>query len=71
MASKTEENIMAAFAGESQARNKYTFFAAKAMDAGLVQLANYFGETANNEMEHAEQLYKLLHDFTDPAANLK
>ena len=49
---KTEANLMAAFAGESQARNKYTFYASKARKEGYVQIANLFEETANNEKEH-------------------
>lgn len=57
---KTEENLMTAFAGESQARNKYTYFASKAKKDGFVQIANIFEETANNEKEHAKLWYKLL-----------
>lgn len=57
---KTEANLMAAFAGESQARNNYTFFAAKARQDGYEQIAELFEETANNEKEHAEIWYKLL-----------
>ena len=60
--SKTEQNLMTAFAGESQARNKYTFFASKAKKEGYVQIAQVFEETAANEKEHAEIWYKLLHD---------
>ena len=52
--SKTEENLKTAFAGESQARNKYTFFASKARKDGFVQIAKIFEETAENEKEHAE-----------------
>ena len=52
--SKTEKNLMAAFAGESQARNKYTYYASKAKKDGFVQIANIFEETANNEKEHAK-----------------
>ena len=59
---KTEANLMAAFAGESQARNKYTFYASKARKEGYVQIANLFEETANNEKEHAKIWFKLLHD---------
>ena len=59
--SKTEANLMAAFAGESQARNKYTFYAAKAKSDGYEQIGNLFLETANNEKEHAEIWFKLLH----------
>ena len=58
--SKTEQNLMAAFAGESQARNKYTYFASKAKKDGYVQIANIFEETANNEKEHAKIWFKLL-----------
>ena len=58
--SKTEKNLLAAFAGESQARNKYTYFASKAKKDGYVQIANIFEETANNEKEHAKMWYKLL-----------
>jgi len=57
---KTEANLKAAFAGESQARNKYTYFASKAKKDGYVQIASIFEETANNEKEHAKMLYKLL-----------
>lgn len=59
---KTEANLMAAFAGESMARNKYTFFASKAKKDGYVQIAELFEETANNEKEHAKIWYKLLHE---------
>ncbi len=58
--SKTEANLMTAFAGESQARNKYTFYASKARKDGYVQIAEIFEETANNEKEHAEIWWKLL-----------
>ena len=58
--SKTEKNIMAAFAGESQARNRYTYFAAKAKKDGFVQISKIFEETANQEKEHAKRLFKLL-----------
>lgn len=58
---KTEKNLMAAFAGESEARNKYTYFASKARKDGYVQIANIFEETAANEKEHAKMWYKLLH----------
>ncbi|MBQ7780669.1 MAG: rubrerythrin family protein [Lachnospiraceae bacterium] len=57
---KTEANLLAAFAGESQARNKYTYFASKAKKDGYVQIAAIFEETANNEKEHAKIWYKLL-----------
>lgn len=59
--SKTEQNLMTAFAGESQARNKYTYFASKARKDGYVQIADIFEETANNEKEHAKIWFKLLH----------
>ncbi len=59
--SKTEKNLMEAFAGESQARNKYTYFASKAKKEGYVQIAHIFEETAANEKEHAEIWYKYLH----------
>ncbi len=58
---KTEANLMAAFAGESQARNKYTYYASKAKKDGYVQIAALFEETANNEKEHAKIWFKLLH----------
>ena len=57
---KTEANLMAAFAGESQARNKYTYFASKAKKEGYEQIAAIFEETANNEKEHAKMWFKLL-----------
>lgn len=59
---KTEANLQTAFAGESQARNKYTYFASKAKKDGYVQIANLFEETANNEKEHAKLWFKLLHN---------
>ncbi len=62
--SKTERNIMAAFAGESQARNRYTFFASKAREEGYAQIADAFEETANQEKEHAKRLFKLLEGGT-------
>ena len=58
--SKTEQNLMTAFAGESQARNKYTYFASKAKKEGFEQIAAIFEETANNEKEHAKMWFKLL-----------
>ena len=58
--SKTEENLLAAFAGESEARNKYTYYASKARKEGYVQIANIFEETAANEKEHAKIWFKLL-----------
>ena len=60
--SKTEKNLMEAFAGESQARNKYTYFASKAKKEGYEQIAALFQETADNEKEHAKLWFKLLHD---------
>lgn len=71
--SKTEKNLMAAFAGESQARNKYTYYASKAKKDGFVQIANIFEETANNEKEHAKIWFKLLHggSIPDTAENLE
>ncbi len=60
--SKTEKNLMEAFAGECQARTKYTYYASKARKDGYVQIANLFEETANNEKEHAKIWFKLLHD---------
>ncbi|NOQ23011.1 MAG: rubrerythrin family protein [Candidatus Aegiribacteria sp.] len=57
---KTEKNILKAFAGESQARNRYTYFASRAKKDGYVQIANIFEETANQEKEHAKRLFKLL-----------
>ena len=58
--SKTEANLWTAFAGESEARNKYTYFASKAKKDGYVQIGNIFEETANNEKEHAKLWFKLL-----------
>ena len=58
---KTEANLQAAFAGESMARNKYTYYASKARKDGYMQIANLFEETANNEKEHAKIWFKLLH----------
>lgn len=69
--SKTETNLLAAFAGESQARNKYTYFASKALKEGYVQIANIFTETAANEKEHAELWYKLACGVGSTADNLK
>ncbi len=59
---KTEKNLMEAFAGESQARNKYTYFASKAKKDGFEQIARIFQETADNEKEHAKLWFKLLND---------
>ena len=61
--SKTEKNLQTAFAGESQARNKYTYFASKAKKDGYVQIASIFEETAANEKEHAKMWYKLLNGY--------
>jgi len=58
--SKTERNILTAFAGESQARNRYTYFASQAKKDGFVQISSIFEETANQEKEHAKRLFKLL-----------
>ncbi|HEY3376389.1 MAG TPA: rubrerythrin family protein [Armatimonadota bacterium] len=57
---RTEQNILTAFAGESQARNRYNFFASKAREEGFMQIADAFDETANQEKEHAKRLFKLL-----------
>lgn len=65
--SKTEANLLAAFAGESQARNKYTYYASKAKKEGYVQIAALFEETANNEKEHAKIWFKLLHNGAVPS----
>ena len=69
--SKTEANLWTAFAGESQARNKYTYFASVARKAGYEQIAAIFEETANNEKEHAKMWFKELGGIGDTAANLK
>lgn len=58
--SQTEKNLMGAFAGESQARNRYTFFASQAKKEGFVQISHIFEETANQESEHAKRLFKLM-----------
>ena len=70
--SKTEANLQTAFAGESQARNKYTYFASKARKEGFVQIAAIFEETAKNEQEHAKIWFKLLHggEIASTAENL-
>ncbi len=70
---KTEKNLMEAFAGESQARNKYTYYASKAKKEGYEQIAAIFTETANNEKEHAKIWFKLLNggEIPDTVANLK
>ena len=64
--SKTEQNLMQAFAGESQARNKYTYYAGMAKKEGYEQIAAIFEETAGNEKEHAKMWFKLLHDGNVP-----
>ena len=71
--SKTEKNLWTAFAGESQARNKYTYYASKARKDGYVQIANIFEETAGNEKEHAKLWFKYLKggEIPDTIANLK
>jgi rubrerythrin len=71
--SKTEQNLQAAFAGESQARNKYTYYASKAEKEGYQQIGAIFRETADNEKEHAKIWFKLLHgdDVPDTITNLK
>ena len=63
--SKTEQNLMTAFAGESQARNKYTYYASKAKKDGYEQIAAIFEETANNEKEHEERYLRLLQNVKD------
>ena len=68
--SKTEANLQAAFAGESQARNKYTYYASKAKKDGYVQIAALFEETANNEKEHAKIWFKLLHGGNVPSTDV-
>ena len=65
--SKTEANLQAAFAGESQARNKYNYYASKARKDGYEQIARIFEETANNEKEHAKIWFKLLHGGAVPS----
>ena len=71
--SKTESNLMTAFAGESQARNKYTYFASKAKKEGYEQISEIFTETANNEKEHAKMWFKLLNggEIGTTSENLK
>jgi rubrerythrin len=69
--SKTEENLKTAFAGESQARNKYTYFAKVARKEGYNYIADIFEETAFNEMQHAKDEFKLLNGIGDTKANLK
>ncbi len=67
--SKTEQNLMSAFAGESQARNKYTFFASKAKKDGYEQIADIFEETAKNELEHAKMWFKELNGGEIPTTS--
>ena len=67
---QTEKNLLAAFAGESQARNKYTYFASRAKKDGFEQIAAIFEETANNEKEHAKLWFKELEGIGDTAQNL-
>ena len=67
---KTEQNLLAAFAGESQARNKYTYFASKAKKDGFEQIADLFLKTADNEKEHAKLWFKELEGIGDTAQNL-
>ncbi len=68
---KTEKNLLAAFAGESEARNKYTYFASKAKKEGYEQIAAMFLKTADNEKEHAKLWFKELEGIGDTKANLK
>ena len=68
---KTEKNLMEAFAGESQARNKYSYFASKAKKDGYQQIGAFFEETANNEKEHAKIWFKLLNGIGSTEENLK
>lgn len=63
---KTEKNLMTAFAGESEARNKYTYYASQAKKDGFVQISRIFEETANNEKEHAKLWFKYLHEGKVP-----
>ncbi len=69
--SKTEANLWAAFAGESQARNKYTYYASKAKKEGYEQISELFTETANQEKEHAKLWFKLIHGVGSTIENLK
>ena len=69
--SRTEKNLLEAFAGESQARNKYTYFASKAKKEGYEQIAQIFEETANNEKEHAKLWFKALDGIGSTAENLR
>ncbi len=69
--SQTEKNLLEAFSGESQARNKYTFYASQAKKDGYVQISQIFEETAGNEKEHAKIWFKLVHGIGDTPENLK
>lgn len=69
--SKTEANLWKAFAGESQARNKYTYYASKAKKEGYEQIASLFQETADQEKEHAKMWFKLIHGVNSTIENLK
>lgn len=69
--SKTEQNLWEAFAGESQARNKYTYYASKAKKDGYEQMAQLFQETADQEKEHAKMWFKLIHGIGSTIDNLK
>ena len=68
--SKTEKNLLEAFAGESMARNKYSYFASKAKKEGYQQIGAIFEQTANNEKEHAKMWFKLLGELGSTAENL-
>jgi len=68
---KTEANLWAAFAGESQVRNKYTYYASKAKKEGFEQISELFTETANQEKEHAKLWFKLIHGISSTLDNLK
>ena len=68
---QTEKNLMTAFAGESEARNKYTYFASKAKKEGFEQIAEIFQKTADNEKEHAKLWFKELNGIGDTAQNLE
>lgn len=68
--SKTEQNLASAFAGESQARNKYTYYAQKAREEGMEQVADIFEETARNEQEHAKLWFKALHADMIPTTDV-
>ena len=65
---QTEKNLITAFAGESQARNRYTYFVTKAKDEGFMQIAAIFEETANQEREHAKRLFKLMEGGDAPVS---